>query len=110
MCIHEEAVCLLVVVHLGMSSRRPISRAAERERQVSMRLLTGTPADVGPGDLPRGEMSRMSGTHVRSTPVMGPPAGTRGLRRSSGTGRNRDGSGAELTGRSSARHYSRTAK
>ena len=93
-----------------MSSRRPISRAAERERQVSTRLLSGTPADVNPGDMPRGDMSRMSGTHVRSTPVMAPSGGPRALRRSSGTGRDRDGGSAELMGRSSARHYSRTAK
>lgn len=97
---------------VGGSGRRPISRTVERDRrQVSMSLLTGTPAEVIPGDLPRGEIpSRMSATHMRSTPVMGPPGGPRGLRRSSGTGRDRDGGSGDLTGRSSARHYSRTTK
>ncbi|KXJ12155.1 casein kinase I [Exaiptasia diaphana] len=67
---------------------RPMSRA-ERERKVSMRLHRGAPADINPGDLPHRDMSRMSGAHVRSTPVMAAPQS--GMRRT-GTGRDREGS------------------
>ncbi|XP_031556243.1 casein kinase I-like [Actinia tenebrosa] len=83
---------------------RPISRA-ERERRISMRLHRGAPADVNPMELPHGEMSRMSGAHVRSTPVMAPPPSGTGLRRT-GTGRDRDGGSIEL--RQPTRHGFRT--
>ncbi|KAK3728467.1 hypothetical protein QZH41_002328 [Actinostola sp. cb2023] len=81
---------------------RPMSRA-ERERRVSMRLHRGAPADINPAELPHREMSRMSGAHVRSTPVMAAPPS--GLRRA-GTGRDRDGGSIEL--RQPTRHGFRT--
>lgn len=70
-----------------------------------MRLHRGAPADVNPMELPHGEMSRMSGAHVRSTPVMAPPPSGTGLRRT-GTGRDRDGGSIEL--RQPTRHGFRT--
>ncbi|XP_032230390.2 casein kinase I isoform X2 [Nematostella vectensis] len=82
---------------------RPMSRA-EREKRVSMRLHRGAPADVSPADMPRGDMSRMSGAHVRSTPAMATAPSGSAMRRS-GTGRDREAGSVEL--RQSARHMFR---
>lgn len=94
---------------LIQGAQRPISRA-ERERRIT-RLHRGAPADVMGGDLPRGDISRMSGAHVRSTPVMTPTSSGTGLRRASGTRQERDGGMMELsTVRHSTKHFSRTTK
>ena len=80
---------------------------AERERQVSMRLHRGAPADFPP-DMARAEMSRLSGgPNLRSAPVTAPAPG---LKRTSGTRQERDGSSVEMAGRQSARHVNRTGK
>lgn len=92
-----------------VGAQRPISRA-ERERRIT-RLHRGAPADVTSGDLPRGDMSRMSGAHVRSTPVMTPTSSGTGLRRASGTRQDRDGGMMELTAvRHSSKHFTRAPK
>ena len=63
------------------------------------------------GDLPRGDISRMSGAHVRSTPVMTPTSSGTGLRRASGTRQERDSGMMELsTVRHTTKHFSRTTK
>lgn len=92
-----------------VGAQRPISRA-ERERRIT-RLHRGAPADVTSGELSRGDMSRMSGAHVRSTPVMTPTSSGTGLRRASGTRQERDGGMMELTAvRHSSKHFTRTTK
>ncbi|CAH3137564.1 casein kinase I-like [Pocillopora verrucosa] len=93
-----------------VGAQRPISRA-ERERRIT-RLHRGAPADVQGGDLPRGDMSRMSGAHVRSTPVMTPTSSGTGLRRASGTRQQeRDPGMMELsTVRHSTKHFTRAPK
>lgn len=92
-----------------VGAQRPISRA-ERERRIT-RLHRGAPADVTSGDLPRGDISRMSGAHVRSTPVMTPTSSGTGLRRASGTRQERDAGMMELSAvRHSSKHLSRAQK
>lgn len=93
-----------------VGAQRPISRA-ERERRIT-RLHRGAPADVPGGDLPRGDMSRMSGAHVRSTPVMTPTSSGTGLRRAGGTRQQeRDPGMMELsTVRHSSKHFTRATK
>ena len=83
---------------------------AERERRIT-RLHRGAPAEVTGGDLPRGDMSRMSGAHVRSTPVMTPTSSGTGLRRASGTRQEREGGMMELSAvRHSSKHFTRPSK
>lgn len=93
-----------------VGAQRPVSRV-ERERRIT-RLHRGAPADVTSGELPRGDISRMSGAHVRSTPVMTPTSSGTGLRRASGARQERDVSGMmELTAvRHSSKHLTRTPK
>lgn len=93
-----------------VGAQRPISRA-ERERRIT-RLHRGAPADIPGGDLPRGDMSRMSGAHVRSTPVMTPTSSGTGLRRASGTRQQeRDPGMMELSNvRHSSKHFTRATK
>ncbi|XP_029204469.1 casein kinase I-like [Acropora muricata] len=93
-----------------VGAQRPVSRV-ERERRIT-RLHRGAPADVTSGELPRGDISRMSGAHVRSTPVMTPTSSGTGLRRASGARQERDVSGMmELTAvRHSSKHLTRAPK
>lgn len=92
-----------------VGAQRPMSRV-ERERRIT-RLHRGAPAEIPGGDLPRGDISRMSGAHVRSTPVMTPTSSGTGLRRASGTRQERDAGMMELsTVRHSSKHFTRAAK
>lgn len=93
---------------LLQGAQRPMSRA-ERERRIT-RLHRGAPAEVTGGDLPRGDMSRMSGAHVRSTPVMTPTSSGTGLRRA-GTRQERESGMMELSAvRHSSKHFTRPPK
>ncbi|XP_020626603.1 casein kinase I-like [Orbicella faveolata] len=92
-----------------VGAQRPMSRA-ERERRIT-RLHRGAPAEVTGGDLPRGDISRMSGAHVRSTPVMTPTSSGTGLRRASGTRQERESGMMELSAvRHSSKHFTRPPK
>lgn len=83
---------------------------AERERRIT-RLHRGAPAEVTGGDLPRGDISRMSGAHVRSTPVMTPTSSGTGLRRGGGTRQERESGMMELSAvRHSSKHFTRPPK
>ena len=94
---------------LVQGAQRPMSRA-ERERRIT-RLHRGAPAEVTGGDLPRGDISRMSGAHVRSTPVMTPTSSGTGLRRASGPRQERESGVMELsTVRHSSKHFTRPPK